>query len=352
MVTADPNDDPRLLSDDQFQTRMLERVSRTFALTIPQLPDGLDRVVTNAYLLCRIVDTLEDEPALTAEQKGELCAQFTDAVAGRAAPERFAARLAPLLTEQTIPAAHELIRETPHVIAITHRFTRGQQEALGECVRVMGQGMVEFQERKHTRGLPDLAALDKYCYHVAGVVGEMLTRLFCEYSPAIAKHQEAAMRLAVSFGQGLQMTNILKDIWDDLDRGACWLPRDVFAEAGFDLDRLAPGRYADGFGRGLLRLVAIAHGHLKNAVRYTLLIPALEVGIRNFCLWAIGMAVLTLRKISRRPDFGAGDEVKISRRSVKAAIVASRLTAGHDAAVKLAFGLAGWGLPSVPERKS
>ncbi|HTT38021.1 MAG TPA: squalene/phytoene synthase family protein, partial [Burkholderiales bacterium] len=45
------------LPDDEFQARMLAGVSRTFALTIPQLPQELARVVTNAYLLCRIVDT-------------------------------------------------------------------------------------------------------------------------------------------------------------------------------------------------------------------------------------------------------------------------------------------------------
>src|SRR5205823_2905984 len=54
-----------LLSDDDFQSAMLEGVSRTFALTIPQLPSGLSRVVSNAYLLCRIVDTIEDEPSLS-----------------------------------------------------------------------------------------------------------------------------------------------------------------------------------------------------------------------------------------------------------------------------------------------
>ena len=46
------------------------------------------------------------------------------------------------------------------------------------------------------------------------------------------------LRLAVSFGQGLQMTNILKDIWDDRQSGACWLPRSVFARGTMDLERL------------------------------------------------------------------------------------------------------------------
>ena len=57
--------------------------------------------------------------------------------------------------------------------------------------------------------------------------------------------------LAVSFGQGLQMTNILKDIWEDRRRGACWLPRDIFSRAGFDLSSLRPGHNDPAFARGL-----------------------------------------------------------------------------------------------------
>jgi len=48
---------------------LLEGVSRTFALTIPQLPDGLRETVTNAYLLCRIADTIEDDPELDSVTK-------------------------------------------------------------------------------------------------------------------------------------------------------------------------------------------------------------------------------------------------------------------------------------------
>ena len=50
--------------------------------------------------------------------------------------------------------------------------------------------------------------------------------------------------------------------------------------------------YDPRFAAGMLELVAIAHGHLRNALEYTLLIPGTETGIRRFCLWAVGLAVL------------------------------------------------------------
>ncbi|MHB1240602.1 MAG: squalene/phytoene synthase family protein, partial [Gammaproteobacteria bacterium] len=252
------------LSDESVQDRLLQGVSRTFALTIPQLPVALARVVGNAYLLCRIVDTIEDEAELGAEQKRQFCDGFAQVVAGVEDPERFAGELGPLLSERTLPAERELVAETPRVMRINAGFNPVQREALEICVRIMAEGMAEFQENRGARGLERLTHLDRYCYHVAGVVGEMLTRLFCDYSPAIACHRERLMELAVSFGQGLQMTNILKDVWDDQTRGVCWLPQEVFTGTGFDLADLQPGCYREGFGEGLGQLIGLTHAHLRN----------------------------------------------------------------------------------------
>ena len=83
----------------------------------------------------------------------------------------------------------------------------------------MASGMSEFQQLDTSAGLKNLRELDRYCYVVAGVVGEMLTELFCDYSNEIKKRRDELLPLAISFGQGLQMTNILKDVWEDLGRG-------------------------------------------------------------------------------------------------------------------------------------
>jgi farnesyl-diphosphate farnesyltransferase len=340
------------LPDDALQAELLAHVSRTFALTIPHLPVALSGVVSNAYLLCRIVDTVEDEPGLSADDKREFCRRFAAVVAGEAPAEPFSMDLGARLSAATPAAERQLIADTPRVIAITHAFDPSQKDALRVCVQVMAEGMAAFQESRSGCGLAQLGELDGYCYYVAGVVGEMLTRLFCNYSPEIARHRDALMPLAVSFGQGLQMTNILKDIWEDRQRGACWLPQDIFRAHGFDLAELAPESYCEGFRRGLEHLVTIAHSHLRNALRYTLLIPKEEPQIREFCLWAIGMALLTLRKIARNPGFSRGAEVKISRRSVKLVIVASRLAVRSDAMLKMLFSLAAAGLPLRPRKGS
>lgn len=312
-------------SVDDFQAILLEGVSRTFALTIPQLPEGLYSAVANAYLLCRIVDTVEDEVSLNVEQKEHFCSRFIEVVRTGEGAASFATELSPLLSEQTIPAEHVLIGVTTRVIEITHSFDPEQIAALLGCVETMAKGMPGYQGMDLHGGLTTMQDMNEYCYYVAGCVGEMLAKLFCHYSPAINLHREQLLELSTSFGQGLQMTNILKDIWDDAQRGVCWLPQDIFTETGFDLKTLNTSTNSAEFQLGLAHLISIAQGHLKDALTYTQLIPSHEVGMRNFCLWALGMAVLTLNEIHQHLDFTDASQVKITRKSVKATILTTRI---------------------------
>lgn len=324
-------------SDLEYQENILQEVSRTFALTIPQLPMDLPRVVGNAYLLCRIADTIEDDPSLDADLKRHFSESFIQVIGGDLSARSFADELHPLLSDSMLDAEKDLIGHTERVIRITHGFSERQRGALARCIRIMSRGMADFQQNKTLGGLADLAQMDRYCYCVAGVVGEMLTELFCDYSPEIDAHRSELQKLAVSFGQGLQMTNILKDIWEDRARGACWLPRDVFQRVGFNLDGLAEDYEREKFSLGLSQLIGVARLHLQNALGYTLLIPGHEVGIRRFCLWALGMAVLTLRKVHANRDFTSGQQVKISRRSVKSVVLVSNLSVSNDTLLKLLF---------------
>lgn len=332
------------LTDDQMQADLLDGVSRTFALTIPQLPMPLCTVVSNAYLLCRIVDTIEDEVALTLVQKRYFCDSFIDIVAKNEDPARFTNELKGVLSSQTLPAEHCLIRNVSRVISITRSFETTQRDALACCIKTMAKGMPEFQAQPLKQGLASMDEMSRYCYYVAGCVGEMLAKLFCHYSSEISQHRGNLLQLSVSFGQGLQMTNILKDIWDDYQRGVCWLPREVFNEAGYDLSNLAPGETDEHFREGLEHIISITHDHLQDAMSYTLLIPNHETGIRNFCLWALGMALLTLRKIRKNLDFVESSQVKISRSSVKATIFLTGITVRSDTLLKILFKLAGAGL--------
>jgi len=338
----------RAISDEAYQDRILPYVSRTFALTIPQLPPALRTAVTNAYLLCRIADTIEDEPALSAAETLAFLQQFKAVVAGTGEPGLLANELERRLSERTLPEERDLVSNMDRVIRITGRLDDLQQAAIQRCIALMCYGMPHFQRNASLRGLPLASDLDDYCYYVAGVVGEMLTELFCDYSPDVAQRRRALQDLAASFAQGLQMTNILKDVWEDRSRGACWLPQDVFTRHGIDLARLSAGQQDARFSAGMRELIGVAHGHLRNALAFTLLIPRKETGIRRFCLWAIGLAVLTLRKIARNPEFTAGAQVKVSRSTVAAIRILTNLAIRNDWMLARLFERAARGVPLAP----
>jgi farnesyl-diphosphate farnesyltransferase len=332
-------------ADLAYQQKILPQVSRTFALTIPQLPAGLEEVVANAYLLCRLADTIEDDANLSSRAKADFMAEFLAVIRADADAQVFAESLAPRLSIETLEAERDLVARTATVVRITSTFTSGQRQAVIRCVTTMCEGMPEFQHRKTLDGLPGLIDLDRYCYFVAGIVGEMLTDLFCEHCDDLAEHRDEMMALSVCFGQGLQMTNILKDVWEDSDSNTCWLPRSVFDDIDGGLSKAMRTRDRQAMTGGIAELVGIAHAHLKQALRYTQLIPKHETGIRRFCLWAIGMAVLTLQQIHSNPGYQTGNDVKISRTAVKATIIICNIAQPSNRVLSTLFSLAGRGLP-------
>lgn len=315
---------PLGMPDKDSVAALLPGVSRTFALTIPQLPDPLKLIVTNAYLLCRIADTIEDDAQLTHPQKVHFHQRFREVLAGEGCEHALSSDLYPILSPtQTLSAELHLIQKIPLVIQCYRSFTARQRASLQRCINIMSTGMPEFQRTASLAGLENLSTMNRYCYYVAGVVGEMLTELFCDYSLRINQNKSKLMDLAVSFGQGLQMTNILKDFWDDRQRSVCWLPADIFSAHGLSLSTWSPGQKQQEFNLAMRNLVSIAKQHLENALSYTCLIPTQETGIRRFTLWAIGMAVLTLSNIYHHPDFKHSSDIKISRQMVKAIILIS-----------------------------
>lgn len=327
------------LEDEYFQKDILFGVSRTFALTIPQLPPILERAVGNAYLLCRIQDTIEDDPDLSLEIKSDLSRQFVQVIASDGDAQLFSEVLVKNLSAETPRDELKLIESTDKVTRITHDLKSEQKDAITKCVTKMAKGMMMYQGHESSKGLLDQDEMDQYCYFVAGVVGEMLTHIFCDYCPELADKKNHLLQLSVSFGQGLQMTNILKDIWTDKERGVCWLPRKTFQNYNIELSKVMPGQGGTQFELGLKDLLALATGHLKNALKFTLILPRNQPGIRRFCLWALGMAILTLVKINKNPSFKSGSEVKISRRWVTVTIGATSFLSRSNQYLNILFKL-------------
>jgi farnesyl-diphosphate farnesyltransferase len=336
---------PLSLDEITYQQQALSEVSRTFALTIPLLPTQLEHAVGNAYLLCRIADTIEDDPLLAVESKLTFSQQLIDLINGSDDGQDFATELAAALSP-TVPTTEvNLVKSSTRVIAITRKLSPLQQRAIQTCVTKMATGMPDFQGCEQGAGLADMATLNRYCYVVAGVVGEMLTDLFCAHSAAINNHRDTLSKLAHSFGQGLQLTNILKDVQVDKSRGICWLPRDIFGKNGFDLSQLESDPANPGMTAGIEQLLGMTRYHLNNAVRYALLIPVEEREIRRFLLFPVILALLTLKKLQRRQENYSDQSIKISRRAVTLSGIFIKTAATRNRAVLTVVNRISRGLP-------
>ena len=308
-------------TDLAYQKAILSSVSRTFALTIPLLPPIIEKVVGNTYLLCRIVDTIEDAAELSPEAKKNLSALFLDVVLERVPVKSFVEPCLDALKNYSNHDELDLIAHTPTVLRILHTCSSHDQEAVSRCVSIMSEGMSRFHGRQTEAGLRDLSEFEDYCYVVAGVVGELLTSIFRHYSPQFSKNIQGHENLAIAFGQALQMTNILKDSPEDRARGVSWKPANL----------------------SQLDLLQIAYQKLSDSLTYILLIPKEEVGMRRFCLLAFGLAVLTLDKLAAGDHFERQEDIKLSRNTVWLFYGFTKIAAGSNGLIKSFFYL--WGSP-------
>lgn len=316
-ISDPPSSFNQLAHDELYQRSILESVSRTFALTIPLLPNGLEKVVGNTYLLCRIVDTIEDATCVDPTTKQELSTLFIKTVLDHSLSEQFVRECLIALINHPNHNEKDLIENIPRVLRVLQSCDEKQRHAVAKCVQIMSEGMSYFHIRQNQIGLEDLQEFEKYCYVVAGVVGEMLTTLFALHSPAFAKAISGKESLAIAFGQALQMTNILKDSPEDQLRGVSWKPK----------------------GLGQTDLLVIAHQKLEDSLRYICCIPKSEPGIRQFCFLAFGLAVMTLKQIAQRQTLQGGADVKLTRGQVSRFYIFTKLAVRSDFLMGLFFRL-------------
>lgn len=228
--------------------RLLLRTSRTFALCIPLLAEPLRTEVGIAYLLFRVADTLEDAELWSRESRIAALSAFAGLLRSPSLDE--ARRLASAWVRER-PCAHEgyleLLGETPALFAELERFESAPREAIVRHALRTTEGMADFVSEGGEDGglrLSTLEELRRYCHVVAGIVGELLTELFIDATPALSRVSVALWKNAVRFGEGLQLVNILKDADADAREGRVYLPpgverRAILAMARADLDAAA-----------------------------------------------------------------------------------------------------------------
>ena len=154
------------------------------------------------YAFCRAVDDIADEPGELADKRRRLAA-WRDRIAGL-----YRGEADDPVTRVLVAAVSRFALRAEDFVAVVDGM---QMDA--ETVIVA----------------PDLATLDLYCDRVAAAVGRLSVRAFGDASPA-------ADRVAHALGRALQLTNILRDLREDADRGRLYLPHEYLDAAGVPRD--------------------------------------------------------------------------------------------------------------------
>jgi farnesyl-diphosphate farnesyltransferase len=291
--------------------QMLRDVSRTFALSIEQLPRGPRDALTLGYLLLRVSDGIEDYPALAASRKAELLRAWERVLSGA------------LPAGHIIEAAQGLDPENPEVqVALqsdvllrhTHAQPEAVRAALLHYVRETTLGMARWQEQGPI--LRTEAELDDYMHQVAGLVGYLITEVFAVFSPAVRARRERLMPLAREFGLGLQTVNIIRGFRTDFERGWVFVPREYYEPLGLSTAELFDPRNQKQAIDVLGRLAAKADRHLWYGMQYVTLLPRRCHRLRLMCVWPLLFAARTLA-VSRDNLAALESEAKIGRNEVR-----------------------------------
>ena len=321
---AQQQHDARAQQARDFTRDVLPTVSRTFALSIRLLPGELGAAVRCAYLLCRIADTIEDEPALAAEEKAALFEELMRAFDDPRVADEFPARTAFLRGNA---AYLRLIRNADLVFVAYRELPERTRGFVRHWVREMIGGMRKFV-LAYPRGvrIQSLDEYKEYCYYVAGTVGYLLTDLWHEHAPCIGKHRYETLRARCrAFAEALQTVNILKDVAQDAtDENSIYIPEQLLRAHGITHDTMLAADRAQEHRAALSAMIQLAWHDLDEATAYLLAIPRRAMAIRLFCALPLLFAYATLRDLtSNATPAQPLHVVKISRAEVKSLTVLS-----------------------------
>lgn len=297
----------------------LRDVSRTFALSIEQLPAGLRDSITIAYLLFRVSDALEDQPEIPAREKSSLLRLWVDILEGRQPVQRLATALAGL--DAADPEMH-VAQSAGDILQALHALPEEVEQAILQRLASSSLGMARWQD--HGPYVENEDALDDYMHQVAGRVGYLLTDIFAWYSPIVRERKSMLMPLSRECGLALQTVNIIRGMRKDYERGWVYVPQSYYERVGLTRDSMFDPQNFDQSLQVVELLAQKAERHLWGGMEYVIHLPRRLHSVRLACMWPVYFAVGTLA-VSRNNASVLSSEAKIGRQQVMEIMASTRL---------------------------
>ncbi len=208
---------------------LLKRVSRSFYISLRLLPGPMREGAALAYLLARTSDSIADSSSADARLRAHCLRAFQAQLAGL---EDYRSWPAELVTGVKDVSERDLLALSHRLLELVHDLPSAELALVQEVMNIIiGGQMLDLKhfgaahaDKPVVMGSSD--DLEDYTYRVAGCVGEFWTKLgllslgncFSSASPC------SLLELAVNYGKGLQLVNILRDLPRDLSEGRCYLP--------------------------------------------------------------------------------------------------------------------------------
>ncbi|MFA5077467.1 MAG: squalene/phytoene synthase family protein [Candidatus Micrarchaeia archaeon] len=292
---------------------LLPKVSRSFALCIQVLPRPIDEQMMTAYLLYRVIDTIEDCGA-GIETKKEMFDRVL-LLAGRKTMDRneITACRDALVAKIDSGSEAELLKNFDSLMEVYRAQPPEIRKAIRKWGAVMARGMYEFLQK----GIHTFRDQNKYSYYVAGVVGYMINDLFY-YNHVIDAGLKRKLRAhAKRFGLALQKVNILRDVARDIKERRYYWPEYVIKKYRLSYESMCLPENRAAAMKVLKVQIADALTYLHSAMYYVVSLPKDAVRVRMFCTIPLFMAIESFAKCNGNQDvFDSSVRVKISRLKV------------------------------------
>lgn len=303
--------EPGLQAAFTYCRAVAKREAKNFYYGFLALPAHKRDAMCAVYAFMRRADDLSDDESVSVEQRRVLMAAWINswrtgaAVAAQDAPVFLAVRhvqnsfgVSENLLEQVVQGT--TMDLLPHVPPGVSRIA-------------VGENVLDQYET--------VAALERYCYLVASVVGLVTIRIF-------GYADSRADALAEQLGLAFQLTNILRDVKEDAERGRIYLPHELMTKYGLEpSDVLAQVQQEDVSPamQTLLAELAIRAQSLYAAADR--LIPMLDADSRPAMRVLVHIYHLLLRRIIQEHYRVFGQRVRVST-ARKVAVLARGLLQG------------------------
>jgi phytoene synthase len=211
---------PELIAAYKSCRAIAKREAKNFYYAFRVLPPHKSDAMCAVYAFMRKADDLSDDESMSIEARREAMAAWTDAWrASRSSGTTDPMFLALNDTQQRFGISDELLEQ---LVAGTTLDLQEVPE--GVVLHTLADG-------RTVQVYKNFAALQNYCYLVASVVGLVCIRIFGYSDPR-------AEQLAIDTGIAFQLTNILRDVKEDVERGRIYLSADLMRENGVTPERV------------------------------------------------------------------------------------------------------------------